>query len=381
MAVRPLLTFPDPRLKRRAEPVGTIDDGVRAEVADLLDTLASHPGVGIAAPQLGLSRRIAIVDMTRASRAPEGSNHGRLVLVDPVLLGVDGSRRGREGCLSLPEVVADVTRAKHARLWFLDGLTGEERTLELEGFEATAAQHELDHLDGVLFVDRVTSLARGLLRRGAGGKNVAATHDAVVELFAGHLPMEARALVRAALTIAAEVHARQLRDEGSPYLEHPLRVARTLVRDLGVTDPEVIAAALLHDVLEDAPGQGVACDDARLAASCSPRVAALVRALTKPPVGPDGKEARDRAYWAAVAAAPREALQVKLVDRLDNLRGVLASREAGKAADYARKSFRDALPLARRARLLEAELAHAIASIVVAERLDPQEFPGLPPLR
>ncbi len=380
MAVRPLLTFPDPRLKRRAPLTGAVDDVVREQVTDLLDTLAAHPGVGIAAPQIGLDRRIAIVDLTRATRSPEGTNHGRLALVDPVLLHLEGSRRGREGCLSLPEVVADVTRAKAVRLWFLDGVTGEERTLELEGFEATAAQHELDHLDGVLFVDRVTSLARGLLRRGAVGKNPLAAQDAIVELLAGHLA-EGRGLVREALRIASRVHERQTRDEGTPYLEHPIRVARTIVRELGVRDPEVIAAALLHDTLEDAAEQGVDLTAEELARDVSPRVSTLVQALTKPKVPAAEKPARDERYWGALAAGPREAALVKLADRLDNLRGILASKEPEKRARYAHESFRYALPLARVSRALEPELAHAIAAVVLAERLSPQDFPGLPPLQ
>ncbi len=376
MSVRQVLVYPDPRLKRPSAPVGRIDDEVRALCADLADTLAAAPGVGIAAPQIAVHRRVVLVDMGRASRVPEGTNHGRLFLVDPVIVRGEGSRRGREGCLSLPEVVADVTRQKALTVRGLDP-EGQERTWDLEGFEATAVQHELDHLDGVLFVDRVTSLHRGLLRRGAvGPKGSAAAAEAVVELLAGHLP-QGRALVREALRIAARIHEGQVRDEGTPYLDHPIRVARTLVRDLGVADPEVLAAAVLHVTLDDAAANGHDLAEGDLARELSPRVASLVRLLTKEPADAAGKAARDDAYFARLAEGPREAVLVKLADRLDNVRSLLACPSPEKRSAYARETHDRFLPLARRAGALAAELSSALLAVIAADGLPPAEFPDL----
>ena len=163
MAVRDIVLYPDERLKTSCEPVETFDAELRDFVEDLLDTCAVGPGaVGIAAPQVGLLKRVCIVDATRARRPV--LNHGRLVLVNPVITAWDGFAVGREGCLSVPDYTGNVIRAEKIRLEAFD-LEGKPLEFEMEGYEARIAQHELDHLDGVLFLDRLVSRSADLFRR------------------------------------------------------------------------------------------------------------------------------------------------------------------------------------------------------------------------
>ena len=153
MAVRPVVRYPASVLKRPAAPAGEINDELRDLAADLVDTMRAGPAtVGLAAPQIGVSIRAFALDVTGHRKAATSS--GLVVLFDPSLAGSEGEETGREGCLSVPELTADVRRA----LWLrLEGVTpeGERRSFEMEGFEARAAQHELDHLDGLLILDRV----------------------------------------------------------------------------------------------------------------------------------------------------------------------------------------------------------------------------------
>jgi peptide deformylase len=164
VAIRPVLHVPNRALKEHCRPVPEVAvDGTRELAADLVDTMRAHPRcVGLAAPQLGALVRMAVVDVTGHPRAT--SSNGLVVLVNPVLLDADGSDVGREGCLSVPEFTANVRRATRV---VVDGLTpnGEGRRVEAEGFEARCLLHELDHLDGVLFLDRVASLATDVFRR------------------------------------------------------------------------------------------------------------------------------------------------------------------------------------------------------------------------
>lgn len=163
MAQRDVLRVPDPRLKRVCAPIDTIDDRVRALAADLVDTLDAVVGTGIAAPQIGELVRMVFLDAGRSPKHADGA-HPPLVLLNPVIVDRSGSQRFREGCLSLPEFLGQVKRSKRVHVTAL-GLDGEPLELEFEGFEAVLVQHELDHLDGVLFVDRVENPA-SLLRRG-----------------------------------------------------------------------------------------------------------------------------------------------------------------------------------------------------------------------
>jgi len=162
MAVLDVLTLPDERLRQVSEPVEVFDEDLRAFIADLEETrLAGPAAVGIAAPQVGRFQRIVILDVSGRKSTP---NHGHLVLVNPEIAHWEGFEVGREGCLSVPDHTGNVIRATRIRLTARDP-AGAPLELEMEGFEARAAQHELDHLDGLLFVDRVVSRRTDLFRR------------------------------------------------------------------------------------------------------------------------------------------------------------------------------------------------------------------------
>jgi peptide deformylase len=166
MAARPVLRVPDLRLKTVCPPVGEINDDVRAAAQDLLDTMDAGPPrtVGIAAPQIGAMTRIALVDTARNPKYPGG--HGLLVLVNPVITASDGEQFFREGCLSIPDYTANIRRHRSVTVEALT-LDGETTRLDAEGFEAVVLQHEIDHLDGTLFLDRVANIKTDLfLRKG-----------------------------------------------------------------------------------------------------------------------------------------------------------------------------------------------------------------------
>jgi peptide deformylase len=166
MPVREVLRAPHPTLKQVAPPA---EPGPEAErvARDLLDTMRSFPRcVGIAAPQIGELVRLVVVD---ASEHPKATvSHGELVLVNPVVVAQTGAEVAREGCLSIPELTANVRRAVHVAI---EAVTpaGDAVELSTEGFEARCLLHEIDHLDGVLFLDRVDSLATDVFRRKSYG--------------------------------------------------------------------------------------------------------------------------------------------------------------------------------------------------------------------
>ncbi len=165
MAILPVLKFPDPRLKKTSESVTGVTAEVAAFIDDLLDTMAGSPGcVGIAAPQVGYPRRIIAVDVSRHRRGAQEENHGRFVLVNPEILARGGRQLVREGCMSVPEYTANVQRAQWVLVDALDR-DGKQVILESLGFEAVVIQHEVDHLDGYLFLDRVSSVKTDLFRR------------------------------------------------------------------------------------------------------------------------------------------------------------------------------------------------------------------------
>jgi peptide deformylase len=160
MAARSILLYPDPILKQVAPPVQA--QAIDEISAALLDTMRSHERcVGLAAPQIGELARVAVLDVSAHPKA-ETSN-GLLVLANPRIVAAEGSDVAREGCLSLPDVTANVRRATRIVVEHLGG------TVECLGFEARAVQHELDHLDGVLFLDRVESLVDDVFRRRSYG--------------------------------------------------------------------------------------------------------------------------------------------------------------------------------------------------------------------
>jgi peptide deformylase len=164
VAVRDVLRYPHPSLKQKARELGSGDGAVVAEVAaDLVETMESFGHcVGLAAPQLDHLVRMIAVDVTGHKKAT--TQNGLLVLVNPVIVEFEGAEVGREGCLSIPHLTANVRRATRIRI---DARRpdGEGVSIESEAFEARCLQHEIDHLDGLLFLDRVDSLASDVFRR------------------------------------------------------------------------------------------------------------------------------------------------------------------------------------------------------------------------
>ncbi len=163
MAILEILKLPDLRLKQPSELVEQFDDALRAFIDDLEETRVNGPAaVGIAAPQVGDFRRVIIIDCSQ-TRKPV-PNHGRLVLVNPEISKWDGFELGREGCLSVPDYTGNVIRAERIKLTAQDPY-GEPLEFDMEGYEARALQHEVDHLDGILFVDRLVSRRTDLFQR------------------------------------------------------------------------------------------------------------------------------------------------------------------------------------------------------------------------
>lgn len=164
MAVREVLIYPDPRLKQVCRPVEQFDETLQQLITDLLDTMydAGH-SVGVAAPQIGSDLRVVVVDVSH-SKLGRADNHGCLVMVNPEILESEGAKVMREGCMSVPDYTGNVMRAEKILVQFLDA-GGTERVIRARGFEAVAIQHELDHLDGLLFLDRVSSLKTDIFRR------------------------------------------------------------------------------------------------------------------------------------------------------------------------------------------------------------------------
>jgi peptide deformylase len=155
LTVRPVVRLPEPVLTQVAQPFGVIDEAALALADDLLDTMRASPAcVGLAAPQIGISRRAFAVDVTGHRKAR--SCHGPFVLFNPEIVFSHRPLVAREGCMSVPELTGDVARAERV---VVRGLTtlGSDRILEVDAFEARAVLHELDHLDGLVFLDRVIS--------------------------------------------------------------------------------------------------------------------------------------------------------------------------------------------------------------------------------
>ena len=160
MAILDILIAPDRRLQTRCSPLEAVDDGVRAVLADMLETMYGAPGIGLAAPQVGVLKRLAVLDLAGPGGPPEP-----LKLVNPEIIWVSDRRAtAEEGCLSLPGVSVAVERPEAVRVAFLDE-NGGEREIEAEGLRARCLQHEIDHLDGVLVVDRLSSVKRSAALR------------------------------------------------------------------------------------------------------------------------------------------------------------------------------------------------------------------------
>ncbi|OIQ96578.1 peptide deformylase [mine drainage metagenome] len=160
MARLPILVAPDPRLKQKAAAVGAVDDALRALMDDMLETMYAAPGIGLAAPQVGVLKRVLVIDIARDDepKAP-------LRMVDPEIIGAsDEDCVYEEGCLSVPEHYADVTRPAWVTVAYLDE-SGRRREQTFDGLLATVVQHEMDHLDGILFIDHLSSLKRNMILR------------------------------------------------------------------------------------------------------------------------------------------------------------------------------------------------------------------------
>ena len=160
MALMPIITAPDPRLKVVSKPVATVDDAVRALMDDMLQTMYAAPGIGLAAVQVGVAKRVIVMDL-----AKDDEPRKPLFLINPEITWVsDDDLTYEEGCLSLPEHYADVVRPAACTVSYLD-YDGERQELNAKGLLATCVQHEIDHLDGILFVDHLTALKRNIILR------------------------------------------------------------------------------------------------------------------------------------------------------------------------------------------------------------------------
>ncbi len=165
MAAKEVLLYPDSRLKEICAPIAEFDIGAAELLQDLVDTmLAAGHSVGVAAPQIGDLRRAVVVDVSNSKLGKKQPNHGLLQMINPKIIESEGAQIVREGCMSIPDYTGNVTRAERIVVQFLNQ-TGELQVIRSDGFEAIAIQHELDHLDGYLFLDRVSSLKTDLFRR------------------------------------------------------------------------------------------------------------------------------------------------------------------------------------------------------------------------
>lgn len=157
MARLPILEYPDPRLRIRAEPVTKVDTEIKQLIADLLETMYAAPGIGLAATQVDRHKRVLVIDLSEARNEP-------ICLVNPEIVEAAGRMSGEEGCLSVPEYYDAVERAERIRVRALDR-EGAPIEIEAEGLLATCIQHEMDHLDGKLFVDYLSELKRRRLKK------------------------------------------------------------------------------------------------------------------------------------------------------------------------------------------------------------------------
>ena len=160
MAVLPILTAPDPRLKVVSKPVEKVDDSIRKLMADMLETMYASAGVGLAAPQVGIPKRVIVMDVAR-----EGEPARPLKMANPeVLWRADEETVCEEGCLSVPDQYSEVSRPRAVKVRYLDE-QNEIREMDADGFLATCIQHEIDHLNGVLFIDHISALKRNIIVR------------------------------------------------------------------------------------------------------------------------------------------------------------------------------------------------------------------------
>ena len=160
MAIRTILTAPDPRLKKKSKPVDSVDAEVRQLMDDMLETMYDAPGIGLAAPQIGELTRVIVLDIDR-----EELKTGPILMANPEIIEAsDEDATYEEGCLSVPEHYSDVVRPAKVTVRYLDR-DGETKEMACEGLLATCVQHEIDHLDGILFIDHISALKRNMILR------------------------------------------------------------------------------------------------------------------------------------------------------------------------------------------------------------------------
>ena len=157
--IRTILTYPDPELKKKSPPVTVINEKIRELARDMAETMYDAPGVGLAAPQIGAHQRVIVIDVAGKDEPP-----ALITAINPVIIHAEGESFEEEGCLSVPKYAANVRRHAKVVVKGLD-IEGEEKTWRAEGLLAVAFQHEIDHLDGILFVDRLSPLKRGMFKR------------------------------------------------------------------------------------------------------------------------------------------------------------------------------------------------------------------------
>jgi peptide deformylase len=157
MTVRPVIIAPDPRLKIVSTPVAKVDDEVRKLVDDMLESMYAADGIGLAAIQVGVPKRIIVMDLAQK----EGKNEPRVFINPMITWASEETATFEEGCLSVPEIWDDVERPAHIKVEYLDR-DGKKQTLEADGLLATCLQHEMDHLEGVLFIDHLSRLKRSM---------------------------------------------------------------------------------------------------------------------------------------------------------------------------------------------------------------------------
>lgn len=160
MAVLPILVAPHPALKKKCDPVESVTQEIRSLMADMLETMYVAPGVGLAAPQVGVSKRVLVVDCARQDEDP-----APIMMANPeVIWESDELGTYEEGCLSFPDQYADVRRPAECHVKYLDE-NNIEQTLKADGLLSTCVQHEIDHLDGIVFVDHISTVKRGMIMR------------------------------------------------------------------------------------------------------------------------------------------------------------------------------------------------------------------------
>lgn len=157
MAILDILIYPDDRLRKIAKPVGAVDDRIHTLVDNMFETMYEAPGVGLAATQVNVHERIVVIDVSEDKDDP-------LTLINPEIISTSGKTEGEEGCLSLPGIYENITRAEEIKFTALDR-EGEQYEMEVDGLLAVCVQHEVDHLDGKMFVDYLSAMKRRRIKK------------------------------------------------------------------------------------------------------------------------------------------------------------------------------------------------------------------------